>query len=261
MGTGLYLKRPPLWTPSQVATIGWHDATDAATIIQADAAGRVSQWTDKSSNNNHWLQAVAVNQPTTAADSINGLNVIGFDGIAYYLMMGSNPFGATVDDAAIFCVLNIKTKLNSVLFSLTFDGVRRWQAHCPWSSGYVILDVDGISGDRRIQYDPGWDENKIVLMGFIGSLTSHVQQIWEDGVMKAGNAEGYVGYSVPTSGPPSLGRGTTEYDACSIGEFIVINGTVSEDTRVKIEGYLAWKWGLVDGLHVDHPYKLSPPFV
>jgi hypothetical protein len=31
------------------------------------------------------------------------------------------------------------------------------------------------------------------------------------------------------------------------------------DNRQKLEGYLAWKWGMVPNLPVDHPYKTSPP--
>ena len=39
-----------------------------------------------------------------------------------------------------------------------------------------------------------------------------------------------------------------------IGELIVLED-VSEETRLKFEGYLAHKWGLADKLPSDHPYK------
>jgi len=35
----------------------------------------------------------------------------------------------------------------------------------------------------------------------------------------------------------------------------------SADTRYKVEGYLAWKWGLVANLPSGHPYKNLPPYV
>jgi hypothetical protein len=44
-----------------------------------------------------------------------------------------------------------------------------------------------------------------------------------------------------------------------IGELIIIHGDTSTTTRQFIEGYLAWKWGLVASLPADHPYKLAPP--
>jgi len=45
-----------------------------------------------------------------------------------------------------------------------------------------------------------------------------------------------------------------------VGETIIVND-VSEPTRQKIEGYLAWKWALVSQLPVGHPYKNKQPLV
>ena len=44
-----------------------------------------------------------------------------------------------------------------------------------------------------------------------------------------------------------------------LGEFIVIFGQLNELDRYQIEGYLAWKWGLVGNLPPSHPYKLVAP--
>ena len=43
-----------------------------------------------------------------------------------------------------------------------------------------------------------------------------------------------------------------------VGEVIIILGPVTTAQRQNIEGYLAWKWGLVSGLPVSHPYKTTP---
>jgi hypothetical protein len=42
-------------------------------------------------------------------------------------------------------------------------------------------------------------------------------------------------------------------------EAILIDGLPSTTDRQKLEGYLAWKWGLEADLPVDHPYKTTPP--
>ena len=42
------------------------------------------------------------------------------------------------------------------------------------------------------------------------------------------------------------------------GETIIIED-VSEETRQKMEGYLAWKWGLEMNLPSGHPYEFAPP--
>ena len=56
----------------------WLDASDSSTI--EENGGKVSQWDDKSGNNNHLTQATDANQPTTGTRSQNGLNVLDFNG-------------------------------------------------------------------------------------------------------------------------------------------------------------------------------------
>jgi hypothetical protein len=59
----------------------------------------------------------------------------------------------------------------------------------------------------------------------------------------------------------SVGANTVNSEAGNMDlyELIVINETVSTDTRQKIEGYLAHKWGLTSDLPADHPYKNAAP--
>jgi hypothetical protein len=44
-----------------------------------------------------------------------------------------------------------------------------------------------------------------------------------------------------------------------IGELVTYPSVLSTTDRQKVEGYLAWKWGLQGSLPAGHPYKLSPP--
>jgi len=267
MSDGLRLrhKRWRLWTPADITTLGWFDAQDAGTIVQADAAGRVSQWTDKGSGaTNHFLQATTSAQPTTGVDTIGGFNALGFDGSAYFLRMGSNPFGASISNAAIFFVLNIKTRTSQTLFSLTGSGItgysNRWQSHCPWNNNICYFDCGGCSGANRVSYATGWADNRNVIMGYYCSTTVSFQGIYEDGVLKASDA---TGHTVTTISFPIIGAiGTgAEFDNCSIGEVIIINGTVSKMVRENIEGYMAWKWGLQGNLQASHQWKAQPPLI
>jgi hypothetical protein len=45
----------------------------------------------------------------------------------------------------------------------------------------------------------------------------------------------------------------------SVAELIVYSTTPTTQQRQQIEGYLAWKWGLVASLPASHPYKNYPP--
>jgi hypothetical protein len=44
-----------------------------------------------------------------------------------------------------------------------------------------------------------------------------------------------------------------------IYEMVGYNVQVNLRQRQQIEGYLAWKWGLVGNLPSTHPFKLFPP--
>jgi hypothetical protein len=256
------IKFRDIWTPANpgLSMVSWHDAQNSGSIVQADAAGRVSQWTDLSGSNNHWLQATAAKQPTTGVKTIGGFNALGFNGLAYFLAMGSSPFGATVSDAAVFFVLDVGTvNANSNLFSLT-GGASRWQSNCPWSDGNIYFDNSGFSGANRLSYAAGFAANTLAIMGFYCSVTDSVKQLYLNGTMVAGNTTALAA-DVATTPVICANADDTQWDACSIGEMIIINGTVSAYTRTRIEGYLAHKWGMQAYLSASHPCRWAPPTV
>ena len=58
---------------------------------------------------------------------------------------------------------------------------------------------------------------------------------------------------LPTGGFPSYNlKGT-------VREIICVKGALSADNQDKIEGYLAWKWGIQGNLPAGHTYKSAPP--
>ena len=46
----------------------------------------------------------------------------------------------------------------------------------------------------------------------------------------------------------------------NIYEVVAYLNEVSKTQRQNVEGYLAWKWGLVATLPANHPFKRWPPF-
>jgi hypothetical protein len=52
---------------------------------------------------------------------------------------------------------------------------------------------------------------------------------------------------------------TGRYTDSNVGELIIAGGEMSTANRQKIEGYLAWKWGLMGNLPANHPYKNRRP--
>lgn len=85
-------------------------------------------------------------------------------------------------------------------------------------------------------------------------------QLFKDG--SPGNSTGSAGTFGITKFSLGLqlnSPGNTEYWIGYIGEVLVYNRNLSFSERQTIEGYLAWKWGLVANLPAGHPFKLYPP--
>ncbi len=248
---------PSPWTPDILNPVAWYDATDVATILQS--SGNVSEWKSKIGTS-HMLQATSTKQPITGIKQINGLNTIAFDGTDDALKTAISPFGSSIQNAMIMGAINIGTISASTLFSLSgtaVDATKRWQTHAPYSDGNIYFDCAGASGGNRLQIASGWSANQNKLLGFYCSTTDNVQQIWESGKLIKGDTTGHV---ITTDSGIALGHnGADDFDNCTMGEIVILNGVVSNQNRQVLEGYLAHKWGFAATLPTDHPYKVAPP--
>jgi hypothetical protein len=248
----------PLWTPAAISTKAWYDAADAATITET--AGAVDQWDDKSGNNNH-LTNVGSGKPETGTHQINGLNALDFqtnDKMQTAGIITNNP----IEDALVISVVQIDGLTRGGLFSLSGSAVvgNRWNAHVPWDTGDLLFDVGGASAPNRLSYATGWVGGETRLMGLYSSVADGKQELWEDGVLKASDADGHS--VVPLAGLVIGDSLTNNWHNGPIGEFIVVEGaSVPAADRQKLEGYLAWKWGLESQLPVGHPYEFAAPIL
>jgi len=72
-----YAASTPAFLPTYILNLSlWLDGADAGTITAV--SGLVSQWDDKSGNNNHAAQGIAARQPSTGVGNIGGLNALFF---------------------------------------------------------------------------------------------------------------------------------------------------------------------------------------
>lgn len=238
------------WTPAEIATDIWLDASDASTIT--NASGFASQWVDKKGNGFALTQADAGLRPATGSQSINGLNVLRFAGDN---MAGPDVFDGSVTDFAFFTVTREVVRGSN--FFPSFNGTnaangQRFYLHSPFSDGTWYLDRNTISGGRSLiagatsvgdvtlataRFGNGTPENEISLNGGSFSGTSALVA------------------TVPSTGGMYL-RATATMD---MAEIVAIKGTVDLPTRQLIEGYLAHKWGIADLLPLAHPHKDAAP--
>jgi len=74
---GTWVAETVPFSPANLSPVLWLDASDTSTITQS--GGAVSQWDNKGSLEN-FSQGTVSYQPTTGASTLNGLNVLDFNG-------------------------------------------------------------------------------------------------------------------------------------------------------------------------------------
>ena len=209
----------------------WLDAADSSTI--EDNGGKVSQWDDKSGNNNHLSQSNSSYQPQYNPTQLNGQGGVDFH-------QSKKLFSS--DTPTIKYVITVIEAQSAT-----------------WTGYHAMLDGRGgrIGGLRQVN-----------ATGFHNQPLAK----WEDGVINTDNIFNsidnphIIGYT-PTSLASPIRTGLTvgNYDSGDGGgnatqyEIIALSSEPSPEEREKLEGYLAHKWGLTANLPEDHPYKATAP--
>ena len=217
------------WSPAELTTQLWLDASDSSTI--EENGGKVSRWDDKSGNNNHATQSNSGNQPTKGIDKISFIG--GNDN-----MVTNSPINNT--DIDIYYV-----RKQPSASSIDFSG-----------GGYAICSKNGDgSGINSSFGTPSYYVNGT---SETPANRDQMHDIIDDNTMKilsvvGGNLSSWSSFGLSTYG------GEWRFDG-DFYEIILVDGSnVDIETRQKIEGYLAHKWGLEASLPVDHPYKNAAP--
>lgn len=89
--------------PITSGLVGWYAADDASTIIKrSDDSDGCWVWKDKSGNNHHLIQSTVAARPTTGTRTLNGLNVLDFDGGDYLDSVGLDSSDRTQTSFFVF---------------------------------------------------------------------------------------------------------------------------------------------------------------
>jgi hypothetical protein len=95
------------WTPAEITTLGWWDASDESSI--EDTGGDVTQINDKSTNGEHLVTSTG--NPTTGSRTQNDLNVLDHGGSTW--MKATNMSFPASGNSAFFMVAEIDVLDNS----------------------------------------------------------------------------------------------------------------------------------------------------
>ena len=240
-----------LWTPANITTQLWLDASDSATITLD--SGAVSQWDDKSGNARNAIAAQSTNRPSIASLALNGKNVIRFSGVPQRLIIptfsSSQPFN-------VFVVAKVGNTAGFEVILDSYNDVRFPIAKNPTAGN--LLYVGSNSGADI--FDTITRTNYFIINVSANGASSALRV--NAGTAISGNlaTNSYSGLSIGErrGNPTPVGNDNLIGD---VAEIIFISGAITTDIRERTEGYLAHKWGLTANLPSDHPYKNSPPIV
>lgn len=235
-----------LWTPSQITTLLWFDASDLTTISK-DSNNLISQWNDKSGNNRHLYQSSNSLKPT-----LNNQEIVFNNN---YLRAATYDYGSNI----------------SMFFVAKYSDSNRYGLYDSAPAEANVIRNFAYSGGVLTNKFEWWDNtpslsidcaiNELEILNFNYQLAANRT------ISKYVNDDNFMSISASSNSPAAWG--TLTIGAINSGE-VFFNGSVSEiiftqplttTDRQKLVGYLANKWNTKAKLPTNHPYKINAPTV
>lgn len=253
------LQYPPPYTPVTLFGLQlWVDAADSSTLTLSGST--VTAWRDKSGKGNN--TTLTNGTPQVSAGAINGKSAISMGG-GYF----TGPFAQanTGTQTHSFAVASMDASSGSYarIFALGRPGVNDF---IDKTTHFAFIRNSGqqqVMIGRNAIYDsvpfPNYSSPFLVQssqngnMEYIGVNGTLTPQALDTTFTDNFNITSY-GIGVNTN--------TGNYYAWNglCAEILCYNYQLGETERQKVEGYLAWKWGLQGSLPAGHPWKsLAPP--
>jgi hypothetical protein len=243
---------PAGWNPSEITTEFWYDPSDADSITTSGST--ITNVADKSGKG-YDLSVITVGKtgPTIGTRKLNGLNVFEYaspnpnnqilENDIFSYDQQNNPLNI----AMIFRSDSETVSTQDFLFAGSEDvfsrvTIRRTTTDSIQMLGTeaAIVTSDGIAPDDAdfiLVTKWNYTNSQLRLNGFL---------------LNSG--------SIGTAAFASINLGASEGKTNSIEGYIAEVVAFSDNSKQEIvEGYLAWKWGLVANLPAGHPYKNNRP--
>ncbi len=243
-------------TMSGGAVTAWADTVAGATISDGGRAGARPTYSS-----------------TGWSTTINGktfeMPCLVFDGVVDgNTLSGALDFGA---DTSVFFVCERSATQNAGANTTARVPYRRVDVS---SSMRTQLQIDASDPSLVRLVGNSWPTEISVAGGFPASRKT----VFADHASTAGASLGINGGALTSVAFGSAPSGSVSTDEFSIGglastggingdtkfagkvaEVLVYAGTLTTEDRQKIEGHLAWEWGIAANLAAGHPYRSAPP--
>ena len=236
------------WDPASMGTDlqMWYDFSDSSVITESD--GIVSRVEDKGPRNMELTVFPGSTGPSVSASTINGVNVLHFDGDNLYNEVDTNEelTHSTTNPLYLTTMFQIVTMKYQFFWALR-SSTQNPRITLRTSTGQ--LEVLGSSGQNHSHVSVG--EPFI----FTVKMAETECQTYLNGTL------GDDQFTISRTIMNDLHIGTNEQDSqyadALYGDFMIYRG--DDTTRKQVDGYLAHKWGLTSNLPDGHPYKTSAP--
>jgi hypothetical protein len=256
--TIVWVTVPPAFSPTQLSGLNfWLDASQLTGLTNGQA---LTTWTDKSANA---YVGAAVAGPTYQTNVLNSKPIVRFNGTSQYVDFGNVVNIGTSLGISVFSVFRNSTGGNGSIVAKSISG--------PGAGRWAMLR------ETTMQYFASIDTNAPATASFADATTTaqlldgvwdrSTLTIYQNGNLRASTLNVsssnltntnplYVGaYPNAAGTAPQAGL----YLNGDIAETIVYLSPLTFFDRQKVEGYLAWKWGLQTSLSTIHPFYISSP--
>jgi hypothetical protein len=237
------------WSPKDLPLTLWLDAMDTESLVFN--SGNVSTWKDKSGQGFHVSQSTDANQPSYSNSTLS------FDGSGERLtntsMDAVDLTGSDRNTAS--CIMLLRRTAGTVYFKFEVGSTKRFGGE-----GASRFDFgDATAGGNNLNT---WSSSLSVadFQILVLEKTQNNQNVFLAGELVANNPNSTPLVEDNDNFNLSIGaqEGGSFPATVEFKEIIFLSNSNSND-RKKLEGYLAWKWGIFDQLPSNHPYAQYPP--
>jgi hypothetical protein len=238
-----YVSLPTFIPPRVTGLVLWLDANDSSSFTLSGS--NVTQWRDKSGSGNHF--SVVSGTPTRITDG--SLTVVN---IPSGTIMGGTSSISVTTSFQIFAVAKVTG---------------------PTTDFYSMLLSIGASTDRSIRYYSSTNSTSNIQLQGGPSLASNAGDLigtaQVNGSRNATASSVYTNYhlldgpsTVTQAGIPRISDSfNNRYFIGRVCEILIFNTSMINLNREKIQGYLAWKWGINSLLPSTQTYySVAPSF-
>lgn len=241
----------------------WWDASDP-NVFAGD-----STWIDKSGTGNNGITtSVAGNSLPTLGTWPNGNRAAVFTrtgnttGTSIMTNSATNP----ALNYTMFIVMSITglaptsdpLGTEQFIFINNLDGARQIKTNTSSTAGFPATLTVHFTNASSINLTPTIGQNQGFLLtyvvptagGALGNVFLNGATPQTQTTLASGVSRFYFG---------SANNSANRYFTGQIGEILIYNSVLSNLDRQRIEGYLAWKWGIPGNLPQTHPFKLFAP--